>query len=264
MGKVYASSDWHGCWNVAKQVFDFLQPDDTLIFIGDAIDRGPDGYKIMKELLSDKRVIYIKGNHEEMMANYINSFIEGYYNSLWFLNGGSQTWEAIEFFPDSILRDIAIKLYKLPEKYIYKSPKGHSVILEHAGYSPFDLPHRSHDPFWDREHFYDNWDRGFYDKEDDLKPETTYLVHGHTPVQYLEFHYGYKDQPQKTKEMIEYGQQWDKYYNCDWCPEVIHYCGGHKFDIDMCTIASGRIALLDLDTFETIYFDDEEIRKGVL
>ena len=40
-------------------------------------------------------------------------------------------------------------------------------------------------------------------------------------------------------------------------PEIIRYCDGHKFCVDMCTVYSDRIALLDLDTFETIYFDKE-------
>lgn len=264
MGRTFASSDWHGCWEPAKQVLDFLGPDDTLYFLGDAMDRGPDGYKIMKELLSDKRVIYIKGNHEEMMANSLNSFLECQdFDYLWFMNGGDYTWESISNFSDDILRSIAIKLYRLPTNYIYKSPKGHTVILEHAGYSPFDIPHRTHNPLWDREHFYDNWNGG-WGQENGENPDTTYLVHGHTPVQYLEFRYGYKGQPQKTKEMMQYGKQWNKYYDCNWIPEVIRYCDEHKFDIDMCTISSGRIALLDLDTFETIYFDNEEIRKGVI
>lgn len=255
MGKVYASSDWHGCWNVAKQVFDFLQPDDILIFIGDAIDRGPDGWRIMKELFNDERVIYLQGNHEKMMADAINSFITlERMTMLWFANGGEQTWKDIENFSDDLLMGIVKMIYKMPTKYVYKSPKGHTVILEHAGYTPFDTPHRSHDPLWDREHFYDSWD-GNWGYEEKSEVETTYLVHGHTPVQYLEFHYGYKDQPKKTKEMIKYGIQWDKYYDCDWTPEVIHYCEGHKFDIDLCTIVSNRIALLDLDTFEAIYFD---------
>lgn len=254
MSKVYASSDWHGCGKVARQVLDFLQPDDTLIFIGDAIDRGPDGWKIMKELLNDERVIYLKGNHEDLAAGYINNFIEGHTSPLWFYNGGDQTWKDIECFSENVLRGLAITLYKLPEKYIYKSPKGHTVILEHAGYSPFNTPHRSHDPLWDREHFYDDWNDG-WGQDNGENPNTTYLVHGHTPVQYLEFRYGYKDQPQKTKEMIEYGIQWDKYYDCDWTPKVVRYCDGHKIDLDLCTIVSKRIALLDLDTFEVIYFD---------
>ena len=53
-------------------------------------------------------------------------------------------------------------------KAVYHSPLGHHVILEHAGYTPFDMPHRNHYPLWDREHFYDEWDGGFYDKEDVL------------------------------------------------------------------------------------------------
>ena len=266
MGKVYASGDWHGNGELAKQVLDFLQPDDKLIFIGDAIDRGEDGYEIMTQLLSDKRVIYLKGNHEDMMTNFITHYLDGFHgNLLWYANGGGSTWDKMETLSDECLKGLAKKISSLPTEYIYKSPKGHKVILEHAGYTPFDTPHRSHDPLWDREHFYDDWDGGFYDDDGDaLRPETTYLVHGHTPVQYLEFHYGYKDQPQKTKEMIEYGIQWNSYYDCGWTPEVIRYCDGHKFDIDMCTVVSERIALLDLDTFETIYFDNKEKQEGVI
>ena len=172
MGKVYASSDWHGCWNVAKQVFDFLQPDDILIFIGDAIDRGPDGWRIMKELFNDERVIYLQGNHEKMMADAINSFITlERMTMLWFANGGEQTWKDIENFSDDLLMGIVKMIYKMPTKYVYKSPKGHTVILEHAGYTPFDTPHRSHDPLWDREHFYDSWD-GNWGYEEKSEVET--------------------------------------------------------------------------------------------
>ena len=39
-----------------------------------------------------------------------------------------------------------------------------------------------------------------------------------------------------------------------YIPDVLFYCNGHKIDIDLCTIVSNRIALLDLDTFEVKYF----------
>ena len=44
--------------------------DDTpwIIFGGDAIDRGPDGYNIMKQLLDDSHVTYLMGNHEDMFT----------------------------------------------------------------------------------------------------------------------------------------------------------------------------------------------------
>ena len=44
-------------------------------------------------------------------------------------------------------------------------------------------------------------------------------------------------------------------------PKIIRYCSGHKFDIDMCTISTNRVMLLDLDTFEEIYFDVQEENK---
>lgn len=43
-------------------------PEAAIIYGGDAIDRGRDGYKIMKELLDNPKVIYLKGNHEDMFT----------------------------------------------------------------------------------------------------------------------------------------------------------------------------------------------------
>lgn len=266
MGRVFASSDWHGCGNMADKVFDFLKEDDILYFIGDAIDRGPDGIKIMNKLLTDSRIIYMRGNHEAFMEGSIPYLIEGRYSNgsgLWLgVNGGDQTWAAMEHMSDESKMWYVNKIRQMPIEQVYTSPTGHSVILEHAGYSPFDIPHRSHDPLWDRDHFFDEWDCGF--EKDNLDAETTYLVHGHTPIQYLRFSYGYKGQPAtRDKDEMIIKHQFEKYGYTDWKPEVLRYCDGHKFDIDMCTIASGRIALLDLDTFETIYFDDD-IKEAVI
>ena len=146
-------------------------------------------------------------------------------------------------------------------KQTYESPLGHKVILEHAGYSPFDVPHRHHDPLWDREHFYDSWDNYMPGKEADR----TYLVHGHTPMQFLVFQYGYKDVPPITKELIDIKYKWlygnDEESKTAFDPFVLRYCNGHKFDIDLCTIVHNKAALLDLDTFEVIYFQEDEPKK---
>ena len=141
------------------------------------------------------------------------------------------------------------KIQLMPFLCHYTSKSGNGIILEHAGYTPDNLGevlHLNHDPVWDRSHFYDNW----------TGTENMYLVHGHTPVQYLKFNYGYNGQEPFTQEDLKFKRTWD--LNSTYKPEVIRYCDGHKFDIDMCTIVSGRIALLDLDTFEVIYFDEGE------
>lgn len=275
MGRVYCSSDWHGCGIVAKKVLEYLQPDDILYFIGDVMDRGKDGVELLEILMNRPNIHYIKGNHDYMMENTLPYIIndmneisyiepEKYPDQTWFANGA---WATIEGGllekPIKKLSDYYEFLRNLPLELRYSSPAGHMVILEHAGYSPFDIPHRSHDPLWDRGHFYDRWN-GYWNEEGDGKYnyKNTYIVHGHTPVQYLKYYYGYNGEKPITKEDIIGKRQF--LYN-DFIeeepiikPEVICYCDGHKFDIDMCTVASERIALMDLDTFEIKYFDEGE------
>jgi len=256
-GKVYAASDFHGCADPALKILDYLGPDDTLIYLGDAIDRGSDSKRVLDALLSDSRVIFLKGNHEDMMADAIPQYIDGCGITFnWIMNGGDETFKEFECLSDQILMGYVGKIRHMPTEVTYFSSKGHRVILEHAGYTPFDTPHRSYDPLWDREHFYDEWD-GSWGYEKNSEVDTTYLVHGHTPVQYLEYRYGYRGQ-ESTKERLIYQKAWnDCSYEVMPKPEVIKYCDGHKFDIDLCTVVSDRVALLNLDTFDIKYFDKE-------
>ena len=73
----YAFTDIHGNYNLWKQIKNFLRPEDKVYFLGDACDRGKDGFKIMKELLFDSRVIYLKGNHEQLMIDAFMNLEEG-------------------------------------------------------------------------------------------------------------------------------------------------------------------------------------------
>ena len=69
----YASADWHGCYWIWEKIKEILKPDDTLYFLGDAADRGSDGWQIIKELLNDSRIIYLKGNHEDLLIKAIGN-----------------------------------------------------------------------------------------------------------------------------------------------------------------------------------------------
>ena len=255
--RVFASSDWHGCWDIAKKVLDYLQPEDILYYLGDATDRGDDGLAILDALMIRPNTFYIKGNHDQMMADAIPfvwaeieniNYYGGHHYGLWYQNGGDKT--AKDFYKMTKEEVFAIKdtVNKMPTELRYTSSKGHTIIMEHAGYTPFGIPHRSHDPLWDREHFYDRW----------VGPDNVYLVHGHTPTMYLRLQYGYEGMKPLTKTEIQHRYDWWKEENKKIIiPEVIQYCDNHKFCIDMCTIVSGRIALLNLNTFEVVYFDEE-------
>ena len=58
--KTVAFTDLHGNYKLWNKIKNYYKDDDTLIFLGDACDRGKDGIKIIQELL----------NHEQMLLSY--------------------------------------------------------------------------------------------------------------------------------------------------------------------------------------------------
>lgn len=75
--RVIAIGDVHGCAKALRALVETVQPqaDDTLIMLGDCVDRGPDSRQVIDELLAlrDKcRLIPLLGNHEEMMLNFLD------------------------------------------------------------------------------------------------------------------------------------------------------------------------------------------------
>ena len=261
MNQYYASADWHGCGILGKKILKYLDDSDILFFLGDAIDRGPDGIELFNLLISRPNTIYIKGNHEAMMAEsipYIWEEIEdiNIYNGdkyrHWYQNGGDKTAKAFWSMTKKEIFEIKNKIDKMPTEMSYHTLKGNHIILEHAGYTPWDIPRRSHDPLWDREHFYDCW----YDTSD---YKNFYVIHGHTPVQYMRYSFGYTGKEPLTKEEILAKRKFfdgvteeDRNYK----PTILKYCNGHKINIDLCSIYSRRAVLLNLETFEEIYFDE--------
>ena len=97
---VYAVSDLHGQFNTfieGLKKIDF-KDDDRLYFIGDAIDRGPDGIKILKYIKKHENMDLIIGNHEFMMLNSVDlegkNKCNGMDSNLWlYANGGRITFE---------------------------------------------------------------------------------------------------------------------------------------------------------------------------
>lgn len=77
LSRVIAIGDIHGCVKALRTLVELiqLQPDDTLITLGDCVDRGPDSRRVIDELLRLRekcRLIPLLGNHEELMLNYLD------------------------------------------------------------------------------------------------------------------------------------------------------------------------------------------------
>lgn len=76
--RLFAVGDVHGCSTALKTLIEAIatKPHDTLVFLGDVIDYGPDTRGVIEQLidLSNRcRVILIQGNHEEMLFKALRS-----------------------------------------------------------------------------------------------------------------------------------------------------------------------------------------------
>ena len=133
------------------------------------------------------------------------------------------------YMPKTNGLELLRKIRELPQKAEYINKNNQRIFMCHAGTNPGMEDEKDwgyKDAFiWNRDHFYDDWFEGY----DDL-----FIVHGHTPVTSLK----YKLNILKENEPIE----------------MFRYADGHKFDIDLGSVITNKTVLLDLDTFEPIYF----------
>jgi calcineurin-like phosphoesterase family protein len=74
--RVIAIGDIHGCATALRAMLEVIkpQPDDTIITLGDCVDRGPDSCGVIEQLLDLRgrcRLVPLLGNHEEMMLSHL-------------------------------------------------------------------------------------------------------------------------------------------------------------------------------------------------
>ena len=254
MGRVFAVSDLHGQRNLWEQIKAYLQPDDRLYFLGDAIDRGPDGYAIMRELLLDERVTYLMGNHEFMMmealqeiCKYGGEFV-GEKLDVWSYNGCYPTLNA--WIENGMMFDWIHVIDKEMSEYVeYVNAQGQTVGLSHAGFTPGARQPWRYDAVWDRDHLIAEVPAEYQDRH-------FMVVHGHTPTPHLMM------QLDDCNAAAAWAQETGCWNGRSWeyreQDGAIFYGEGFvKVDIDCGCFATGHTVLLNLDTWETIPFDAE-------
>ena len=71
----YVMSDLHGCYDKFLQMLEKIRfgEDDSLYFLGDAVDRGPDGIALVQDLMGRDNVRPLLGNHEDMFRRTIRA-----------------------------------------------------------------------------------------------------------------------------------------------------------------------------------------------
>ncbi|MDY6990488.1 MAG: metallophosphoesterase family protein [Thermodesulfobacteriota bacterium] len=158
MERVFAIGDIHGCFDKLVSLMKIIDIDlkrETLVFIGDYVDRGPQSKEVVDYLIDlaqqESRLVFLKGNHEQMLQDYLTGA-----DRLGFLyNGGEATLESyvkskdqsetslvplrhLEFFDN-------LRLYYETEDYIFV----------HGGLKPAVPLHeqREWDMLWIRDEF---------------------------------------------------------------------------------------------------------------
>lgn len=152
--------DIHGCADEIDCLLDALAPSasDTLIFLGDYVDRGPNSKGVIERVLrlqrEGPRCVCLKGNHEDMFLAYIGE--RGAYGDAFLFNGGEATLSSYGL--DKRGRALAAQLPEEHLRFLRSLQVRHEhgqYLCVHAGLDP-SRPlqgQREEDLLWIRDAF---------------------------------------------------------------------------------------------------------------
>ena len=142
-GRTIAIGDIHGCRAALAALVEVIRPSsgDTLVFLGDYIDRGPDSRGVLDRIIALREqcsVIPLLGNHEEMLLAAVQDHTA---LRLWLCCGGRKTIASystrlrLPTHPDSLLSLLPEEhLVFLQTCQLYYETDTHLFL--HAGYVP--------------------------------------------------------------------------------------------------------------------------------
>lgn len=92
-GRIIAIGDIHGCSKALRALINVIAPDsdDTVVILGDFIDRGPDSCSVVNFLMAISQrcqLVPLLGDHEEMLLNALDSIPA---MQKWMSCGGAET-----------------------------------------------------------------------------------------------------------------------------------------------------------------------------
>lgn len=176
MSRIIAIADIHGNNKKFREALKAvsLKKVDTLVLLGDLIDRGSYSKDVLDTLLLLKKegfdnIIYIRGNHEQML-------LDAYYDEnkeyIWLKNGGEKTLQSFRVNFCNQIPNNYIKLIETSVLYYFFE----DFLFIHAG---VNFEHAN--PLDDKESLL--WLRKI---SKDLYKKSSFaskkIVHGHTPI----------------------------------------------------------------------------------
>lgn len=184
ISRTFVMGDIHGEYNklvslLEKVKFDYEE--DTLIQLGDIVDRGFNTKDVVDELLKIKNLLSIRGNHDDEFLNYIRTGV-----SLLFNQGGKETLQSYIIENNVFIPQTHIDFFKNQSMYIVDDEMN---LFIHGGFNRHEsLKDQSPNVFyWDR----DLWSsalsyKAMKDNSVKFKTKDKFkeIFIGHTPVNY--------------------------------------------------------------------------------
>lgn len=144
---IYVMSDIHGCFDKYKEMLSLIEflPRDTLYVLGDVIDRGPDGIKILQDMMLRPNVFPLLGNHEFTAAVCLPWLMEEVTDqslaaldetqiaalSEWIANGGGVTIRSLKELSQEEREDI-LEYFQEMELFAQIRAGGRDFVLLHS------------------------------------------------------------------------------------------------------------------------------------
>lgn len=99
MKRTLVVGDIHGGYKALLQILERanVSKEDTLIFLGDYMDgwsESPEVLDFLIQLKETHQCIFIKGNHDELVVDWLEERFENINESMWFKHGGKATVDA--------------------------------------------------------------------------------------------------------------------------------------------------------------------------
>lgn len=131
---IYAMSDLHGCYTQYLEMLKKIpfSDNDVLYILGDLIDRGPDGIKIIQDVMKRNNVIPIIGNHE-LFALYASGYSTNsatWYDG-WIQDGGAPTYDAFQKLTAQEQLNVILYISRMP-LYREVNAGGNTFFLSHT------------------------------------------------------------------------------------------------------------------------------------
>lgn len=164
---IYVMSDIHGeadrFHSMLKKIC--FSSSDTLYILGDVIDRGPDGIRLLQEIMNSTNMRMILGNHEYMMVQNYSPEATIVEALRWSRNGNAPTIASFDSLHEDEQTEILDYLKELPS-HVVVSVGGRRFYLVH-GFPGENI----HEEVWQRPDICS------------VNPiQGTTLIIGHTPV----------------------------------------------------------------------------------